>query len=253
MQKQWTILTQFESVELYRLKTISVRCVLTTHHVPAGPVVVAAVVELGPARHGWCGSEQGHVMLQLTRAARGTCVSGRCDREAGPEATLSSEPRYSCTSPTSSGSGMKCPWVTASALTSSLARPCPAPGPRTSAAHNKLELGPWGWSVIHNPQKGRIPSSFYDYCVDIFLADIENKFSRFSLNPINPKYTLSYLSYHKHHHSNANVISINCESHNPKNTFKLVCSVEKFWVHWALVSHFIISAKEMSAAKQNTK
>ena len=51
----------------------------------------------------------------------------------------------------------------------------------------------------------------------------------------------------------ANVISMNCESHNPKNTFKLVCCVEKFWVHWAVVGHFIISAKEMSAAKQNTK
>ena len=29
-----------------------------------------------------------------------TCVSGRCDPEAGLEATLSSEPRYSCTSQT---------------------------------------------------------------------------------------------------------------------------------------------------------
>ena len=55
------------------------------------------------------------------------------------------------------------------------------PRPRTSAAHNKLELGPLGWSVIHNPQKGRIPSSFYDYCVDMFLAGIYSKFRRFSL------------------------------------------------------------------------
>ena len=59
---------------------------------------VTAIMELCTSSHGGRGSETEVLLSEPEESV--TCVSGMCGREVGPEATLSSEPRYSCTSPT---------------------------------------------------------------------------------------------------------------------------------------------------------